>query len=400
MHIIDAPNQGRVAHKCDIPAFSRSRPEYQAALERCVDKLRTCMPIIGLRNPKIGREDHTWTYCGPFDWVNGFYAGQLWLAYQLTGDDAFANSARARRRVFRDITRTRAAQEHDLGFQFSLSCVAEWLMTGDVEARDLAIAGASALASRFTAAGNYVQAWNAFSPAEPERSSFVAGRIIADSMMNMALLNWAFRETGRTDFLEIAESHSDTVFRHIIRPDDTSFHCFIFDPVDGRPLQGETHQGHADDSCWSRGQAWLIHGFAQSYVYTRNELWLDASRRLAATTEEFMRGRELMPWDFRLSPGVDEHVDSSAAAVTASGLYLLAKECEADEAERWRRFADRLLDGLLRHCDLTSNPAAHGMLDLGASHIPNGRVRNMLPYGDYFFMEALMRSLGHDSFFW
>ncbi|TAT60518.1 glucuronyl hydrolase, partial [Enterobacter cloacae] len=31
---------------------------------------------------------------------------------------------------------------------------------------------------------------------------------------------------------------------------------------------GNAQQGYADDSCWSRGQAWGIYGFMLSYLYT------------------------------------------------------------------------------------------------------------------------------------
>ena len=70
---------------------------------RCAAKLKALMPIIGLRNPKIGRLDNTWDYCGPFDWVISFHSGQLWLAAQLTGDPAFVIQAQARRRALREI---------------------------------------------------------------------------------------------------------------------------------------------------------------------------------------------------------------------------------------------------------------------------------------------------------
>lgn len=391
-------SDGDYSSSVGVPLYSRVQKQHQSALERCVEKLRATMPIVGLRNPKIGRADNTWEYCGPFDWVIGFHSGQLWLAYQLTGDSIFANSARARRPAFKRILDIKAAQDHDLGFQFSLSSVAEWLMTGDETARKTGLAAAAALANRFQPAGNYIQAWNAFSPKQAERSRFAAGRAIADSMINLALLNWAYTESGREDFRAVAAAHADTLAKNIIRPDFTSYHCFLFDPVTGAPLGGQTHQGFADDSCWSRGQSWLIHGYAQCYRYTGNKAWLDISGKLAAKIEELMGGRELMPWDF--APEAPDHVDSSAAAVTASGLYMLANLSEGGEAARWRSFGDRLVSGLLKHCDLTNDEKAQGMLSQGASHIPNGLYCNMLPYGDYYFMEALMRSLGHDSFFW
>ena len=379
------------------PLFARDLAEHQDALDRCVAKLNAMRGKIGLRNPKHGRPDKTWNYCGNFDWVVGFYAGQLWLAFQLTGDAAFLNGARARREVFRRILDTRAAQDHDVGFQISLSCVAEWRMTGDAEAHALGIRGAESLVDRFNPTANFIQAWNpgAYGMA-PE---FANGRMIADSMMNLAILHWAYRETGRLDFREIADAHAETVLNYIVRPDGTSNHCFCFDPVKGTPIGGHTYQGYSPDSWWSRGHSWLVHGFAQNHLYTGDVRWLNAARNVAGKVEEAMNGKEVMPWDFR-APADMPYIDSSASAITAAGLYLMANSLDGLEAERWRGFGDRLMAGLLKHCDLTRDDKAMGMLDHGASHVPDGLSDTMLPYGDYFFMEALMRSLGHDSFFW
>jgi unsaturated chondroitin disaccharide hydrolase len=92
--------------------------------------------------------------------------------------------------------------------------------------------------------------------------------------------------------------------------------------------------------------------------------------------------------------------DSSAGAIMAAGIYMLADQCSFDEAQHWRGFADRLIAGLLDTCDLTADPAALGLLAHGAAHVGSGFSDTMLPYGDYYFMEALMRSLGHTQFFW
>lgn len=383
-----------------LPLHSRSLPQHQAALERCVARLRATIPVDGLRNPKIGQADLSWVYCGASDWVMGFRAGQLWLAYQLSADSVFANSAAARKNALTAVLRCHACQDHDLGFVFSLSCVAEWNMTGNPVARDMALRAAEALRSRFHAGGRYIQAWNPQSPTTPEVSRFVAGRVIADSMENLPLLYWAHRETGNQDFRDVADAHATTVAQYVVREDGTSYHCYLFDPVTGHPLRGETHQGYAHESCWSRGQAWLIHGFAQAYAYTGEKLYLDTVRKLAGKVESMLGEQTVPPWDYLLPPDAEAHRDSSAGAVTAAGLYLLATFTDSDEAGRWRALADRLVDGLLETCDLTKNPAAHGLLDFGAAHVKAGRSRAMLPYGDYFFMEALMRSLGHNQFFW
>ena len=105
-------------------------------------------------------------------------------------------------------------------------------------------------------------------------------------------------------------------------------------------------------------------------------------------------------WDYALPAGETRWRDSSAGAIMAAGLYILAGATAGEEAQRWRGFADRLLDGLIETCDLTGNPAAQGLLGEGAAHVSAGRTNTMLPYGDYYFMEALMRSLGHTNYFW
>ncbi|KSV64867.1 hypothetical protein N185_34335 [Sinorhizobium sp. GW3] len=372
----------------------------QEALERCIRRLRETMPVIGLRNPKIGLADHSWSYCSPYDWVIGFLAGQYWLALAMTGDPVFHNAARARRSAMRGILLHRDAQDHDLGFQFSLTCVAEWMMTGDREARDMALQAAVLLIGRYRPEGGYIQAWNPRSVHGEIKPEFANGRIIADTMQNLALLHWAHQETGRADFLEAAEGHAQTTMRYLVREDDTSFHTYRFDFASGTPLGGETHQGYADDSCWSRGQAWLIHGFAQTALTTGNELYRDTALRLARKAEELMGDDDVPVWDYGVPDPKSEKRDSSAGAIMAAGTHILASLLEGDEATHWRVFGNRLIDGLLRECDLTRDPSALGLLSQGASHVSAGYSDNMLPYGDYYFMEALMRSLGHTRFFW
>lgn len=382
------------------PAFiTRNAARHQQAVTRCVEKLRATMPVIGLRNPKIGTAGNQWVYCAPFDWVVSFQAGQLWLALQLTGDPAFLHAAQARRPVFRSILANRQAQDHDLGFQFSLGCVSDWLMTADPEARAMALEAANLLLNRYRPEGRYLQAWNAVAPHGQVDPHHAAGRIIADTLQNLALLYWAYGETGREDFRIAADGHAETALAHLVRPDDTSFHTFLFDPVTGAPLRGETHQGYGDASCWSRGQAWLIHGYAQSAATTGNPVFLRAARQLAARAEALMGTDTVPAWDYDAPGGAAVPRDSSAGAVMAAGVYMIAQQIP-DEAERWRDFGDRLLGGLLDTCDLTADPAALGLLAHGAAHVGSGFSDNMLPYGDYYFMEALMRSLGHTQFFW
>ncbi|MGD8174770.1 glycoside hydrolase family 88 protein [Marinimicrobium sp. ARAG 43.8] len=373
---------------------------HREALMRCVKRLHESRIIAGVRNPKVGKEGNRWSYCKGYDWVMGFYSGQLWLAYQLTGDPALREAAQSRRSQFRAVLEDRKARDHDIGFLFSLHSVADWQLTGDKEARDMGLEAARSLLGRFREEGGYIQAWTPRGPHDREQARFANGRMIADTMQNLALLHWAHRETGVRDFYDVATIHADTTRRHLVRKDATSFHTFLFDPASGEPLRGETHQGYSDDSCWARGQSWLIHGFANGYAATGDSRSLDSARAVADKAMSLMGETSVPVWDFSLPADGSHPIDSSAGAVMSAGMYLLADLTDGEESEKWRTHARRLLDGLLEQCDLTGTPGAEGLLAHGAAFVPAGRSDAMLPYGDYYFMEALMRSLGHRQFFW
>lgn len=380
----------------------RSSADHAQALERVVARTGSLISIAGLRNPRIGTPDGgtSWIWCRGYDWVMGFFSGQLWLCHQLTGDPVFSGAARARRTQFRRVLEDRRSQDHDIGFLFSLHAVADWKATGDRAARDMALAAAGILLGRFREEGGYIQAWSPVGPHDRIQAQFANGRMIADTMQNLALLHWAHSETGRNDFLEVAEVHAKTSARHLVRADGSSFHTFTFDPASGEPLKGETHQGHADASCWARGQAWLLHGFAQCYAATGNRTWLDTARNIAERTEALMGETVIPVWDYALPADGTHPIDSSAGAVTAAGLLHLAVLTDGEEARRWRTFGLRCLTGLLDRCDLTQTPDAQGLLAHGAAFVSAGRKDTMLPYGDYYFMEALMRAQGHSEYCW
>lgn len=68
------------------------------------------------------------------------YTGCFWLAYELTGNVFFKEVAEAhfesyRRRVDEHIN----IDDHDVGFVFSPSCIAQYKLTGDENARIAAL---------------------------------------------------------------------------------------------------------------------------------------------------------------------------------------------------------------------------------------------------------------------
>ncbi|ANQ23313.1 glycosyl hydrolase [Vibrio natriegens] len=367
-------------------------------LTTVVEAIKRNIPKIGERNPKIGTSEHQWDYCDQFDWVSSFWTGELWLCYQMTADQQFKNSAKLRKQYFADMLLDPFWLDHDLGFQYSLSCVADYKLTGDEESKMMAIRAADHLIHRFRKIGGYIVAWNDTHPLGPE---ITQGKSIIDSLQNTALLFWASKVTGSPVYAQAATRHSETLAKHIVREDYSTYHSFNFHPVTQEPIKGETFQGYADDSCWARGQSWAIHGFAQTYLYTQDEKFLTLAKKLARYAVEQITDDGVPVWDYSLSSDEIQYKDSSAGAITAAGLLLIS-QCiqDPEEAKQYRDWGNFLLQGLMNSCDLTGDETALGLLAHGASFVKVGLCDNMLPYGDYYYLEALMRANGYQKFFW
>jgi len=375
---------------------------FTATLERVIEKIDSLIPVFGLRNPRISIPGtRFYHFCIPDEWVASFWTGQLWLAHSITGQEQFKNSARMRTPYFQTVLEHPEWHDHDLGFLFSLSCVADYKLTGNERSRAMALRAADFLAARWRQPLPFVMCWNPMRRDGEEFAQRKVGTLNIDSMQGMALLYWAAKETGQSSFIDIANQHQQTCTDYLVRDDYSSFHCYDFDPRSGEPLSGYTHQGFSDQSCWSRGQAWAIHGLAQSYLQTRNPHFRDTAAHMAQFVSQKLPDDGVSQWDYLLPADQPQHRDTSAAAITAAGLYALAQGFGAgDDAIKLTQLADRMLLGLVEHHDITADADAQGLLKEGAAFVGLGRADNMLPYGDYYYLEALMRSVGHTEFFW
>jgi unsaturated chondroitin disaccharide hydrolase len=368
---------------------------FARALNDCWRTIKRTIPRMGTDRPNLGNADGTYTRCGDHDWVDGFWSGQLWLAYSETRDPAYFEAARAQRPYFFERLARPETHDHDMGFLYSLSLAADYMLTGDTTSRDGALRAAESLAGRYNPTGRFIRAWNDWGEIDNR------GRIIIDCLENLCLLYWAANITGDPEFAVIATEHAHTARRHIVRPDRSTYHTYLFDADTGQPLRGETYQGYSHESCWSRGQAWGIHGFSQIYRHTGDRTFLETAQALAAYAIEHLPSDSIPYWDYRLPPGVPQYRDTSAAAITAAGLLSLADQVsEPAVIESYTRTAHNILTSLAEHYSTRESAAAEGLLMQGAADVPRGLSSAMLPYGDYFYVEALMRALGHKDFFW
>ncbi len=357
-------------------------------LENCV--LQTAVNVAALGDdlpdyydPKAG----CWAVNG--GWTEGFWTGILWRLYSYTGQERFHTWARRDTRALASAKADFA--DHDLGFLFYHSCVLENALTGDAAMVEPALAAARRLADRFNPAGHFIRAHGDLS--DPRQAGFA----IIDTVMNLRLLFWAHGLTGEQNLYDIAVATANTIAREYVRPDSSSCQVVWFNPVTGAVERKATLQGYDDTSCWSRGQAWGIYGFTQTYRATGDTRFKDLAAAMAHYFIEHLPSNGAAPYDFLDPAAPDVPKDTSAQAIAACGLLALAELGAGDERLACFDQAERLLAALCSSYLVEPTPgceASRGFLRGGCYFLARNRgVDSELIFGDYYLIEALLRFL-------
>lgn len=360
---------------------------WRRAIEDAVGKIHRNLEQHGLTFPHITNEKR-YEWSANEDWIEGFYTGLVWLGYEYSGDPYFKEQAQLQIGDFKRRLQQRICLEHhDIGFLYGLSALAGWIVERDNDARELAMQAADHLMGRWRSQGGYLQAWG------PENDEQNGGRIIIDCLMNLPLLYWASQMSGDPSYGEVAYKQAELSRRFLVRGDDSSYHTFYFQKENGNPLGGGTHQGYQDGSTWTRGQAWGIYGFALSYRYTQDPAFLRTSKRLLRYFVDHLPEDYVAYWDFDVP--IEEHTsrDSSASAITACGmLELLELLPEGDPDRAWISDSlERTMQSLVKHY-ATIGEEAEGLLKHGSYHVRgNSGLDDYMIWGDYYYLEALMR---------
>ena len=215
---------------------------------------------------------------------------------------------------------------------------------------------------------------------------------IIDNMLNLELLFWAAKHGGDKKFYDIAVTHAETTMKNHFRPDYTSWHVIEYDSITGGILNRHTKQGYADDSRWSRGQAWGVYGYTMVYKETKDKKFLDFAQKI---TDKYLSllPEDMVPcWDFDVANDPKEEKDASAAAVVASALLDLSTlvDNKADQ-ERYYNAAIKMLKSLG-----SSNYSGVGKADSFLLHSTGAKslgheIDVALIYADYYYIEALDR---------
>jgi unsaturated chondroitin disaccharide hydrolase len=219
--------------------------------------------------------------------------------------------------------------------------------------------------------------------------------------MNIPLLYWASEELRDPRFAYIAQNHADTALKELVRPDGSCNHITVLSPESGECLETPGGQGYAHGSSWSRGQAWAVYGFALSFRHTGRKEYLDAAKSVAHyVISNFALNGWLPLVDFR-APAHPVKYDSTAAMIASCGFLEIA--CHVGEYERslyTNAALKTLRAGEKAFADW--NTETDGIIGKGTGSYHGGPDDTEVPiiYGDYFFVEAILRLLKKDFLIW
>lgn len=319
------------------------------------------------------------------DWTSGFFPAELWYLYEYTGDKKYLNLAK---KYTADIEKEKFNRgTHDLGFMIYCPFGNGYRLTKDTAYRSVIIQAAKSLSTRFNAKAGVIRSWD-------HNSDKWRFPVIIDNMMNLELLFEATKFTGDSSFYKIAVAHANTTLKNHFRPDFSSYHVVDYDTIGGGVRAKVTAQGYANESSWARGQAWALYGYTMCYRETKNKDYLTQADGVA----NFILSNTITPkdgipyWDYN-DPKIPEvSRDASAAAITASALYELAKY--SGKSKSYRAAADKILKSLGSAAYTNAYGTNYGfILAHSTGHRPaNSEVDVPINYADYYYLEALLRS--------
>ena len=367
-------------------------------LQETSDKIKEKMRKVAERNQNnipyttVDGLYDDWTQKDICWWTNGFWGGMMWQLYNATKDELYKEIAERSELKLDENLLTSRGMDHDSGFKWLPTAVANYQLTGNKQSYNRGILAADNLAGRFNLAGNFIRAWN--DNGEGNRS----GWAIIDCMMNLPLLYWAYRETQDPRYLHIAHAHADTVMEHFIREDGSVKHIVEFNPSSGEYVQDFGGQGYGQGSSWTRGQGWALYGFALSYLHTKEEKYLDCACKVADYFLSNIPETGLIPVDFR-QPEDCRLEDSTAAAIAACGLLELEKVVKEEKKSVYREAAIHMLRALTEsRCNWSMECDNIVEKCTAAFHEENHEYS--IIYGDYYFIEAIWKLTGQELFIW
>ena len=320
-------------------------------------------------------------YCSSiYDWTSGFFPGNLWYAYQLTGIEGLKNDAVKFTNYLYPVKDYKGT--HDIGFMMNCSYGNAYRLAPADSVRQALVQTSDNLCSRFDPTIGSIRSWDFGKWNFP---------VIIDNMMNLDLLFYVSHLTNDSKYKDIALKHAETTLKNHFRTDHSSYHVVSYNN-DGSVEMKCTHQGKNDDSSWARGQAWGVYGYTSCYRESKDTAFLQQAKDIATLIMTRVKTEDAIPlWDYDAPDSPETPRDASAASVTASALIELSTLVE--DGQVYFDYAEKLLKSLSSDAYLAKVGTNQGFILMHSTgSLPNGsEIDTPINYADYYYLEALAR---------
>ncbi len=322
------------------------------------------------------------------NWTDGFWPGILWLAFHGAGVEQYRTSART---WTEKLTARAHADTVFRCFLFYYGAAIGAILKGDSVAREIGIVGARGLAESFNPAVGVMPL------GAKSEAGFRAGADTTnvDSVMAIALLSWAARETGDERLQSIGIAHARRHVRWCVRGNGSTIQSAMFRPDTGAFLEAFSHKGYSDGSTWARAQAWAMLGYAFAMKWIpEDEEFASVASRVADWWIAHAPADYVAFWDFD-DPKVPEAFrDTSATAIAAAALLKLSRLVR--DQRRRKLYRDHaaasmraLVTGYLTPLG-SHDSRPPGILTQGCYNVRRQwATRHELIFGTYYLLENL-----------
>jgi unsaturated chondroitin disaccharide hydrolase len=321
-----------------------------------------------------------------FQWT-GFLSGRLWLTAEHFGDERIRKAAHRLATVVGGVLSRRPPRFSAAGSDLFYSVCLGARITGDQHLVDAALEATRQYSKNFV----------------PELGVFLqvpgVNRAVVDTGMNLLPFYWS--APLDPELAAFAERHNERLLSYgIVREDGAAHQAIEFDESTGEVRKRYNMQGYRDDTTWARGQSWAVHNYTNAYEATGRADFLDVARSVGRWYVDHLPADNVPFYDFAdpQAPAVPR--DSCSAAIATNALHKLAR-LDPESAD-WalpasRAITDELITnylspgGVLLHSSwgrLSAEKAGAGI-----SRFP---LEDVMPYGNYWIVEALFRTL-HDD---
>lgn len=317
------------------------------------------------------------------DWTSGFYAGNLWQIYEITGDEKYNILAQKwtafiEKEKYNDKT-------HDMGFKVFCSFGQGLKHTDNQDYKDIIVKSSQTLSTRFNDTVGSIRSWDF----NKKNWDFP---VIIDNMMNLEMLFEATKISKDSTYHKIAVQHANTTLKNHFRENNSTWHVLDYNPTTGTVRMRVTHQGIADNSSWARGQGWAIYGYTMAYRYTKDKRYLAQAE---ATAKFYLEHKNLRKdgipyWDFN-DPDIPKAPrDVSAGALIASAMVEMY---QYTNNQKYLEYSKKVVKTLMsEEYILEDDIKAPFILKHSTGNYPkNDEIDEPIVYADYYFLETLLR---------